>query len=60
LFVPFVTTKGVAGIGVGAYQCREYIRALGGDVSVRSQRGVGTEFTLRMPLIAKRNAEAVA
>jgi putative PEP-CTERM system histidine kinase len=60
LFAPFVTTKGVAGIGVGAYQCREYIRALGGDVSVRSQRGVGTEFTLRMPLIAKRNAEAVA
>src|SRR5207344_2107877 len=36
LFAPFATTKGVAGIGVGAYQCREYIRALGGDVAVRS------------------------
>ena len=50
LFKPFATTKGVAGIGVGAFQCREYLRQLGGDVSVRSQPGVGTTFTLRIPL----------
>jgi putative PEP-CTERM system histidine kinase len=60
LFAPFATTKGVAGIGVGAYQCREYIRALGGDVTVRSQSGVGTEFTLRLPLALARDVEAVA
>ncbi len=60
LFAPFATTKGVAGIGVGAYQCREYIRALGGDVSVRSQVGVGTEFTLRLPLALAGTQEAVA
>jgi putative PEP-CTERM system histidine kinase len=60
LFAPFATTKGVAGIGVGAYQCREYIRALGGDVSVRSQVGVGTEFTLRLPLALAGTKEAVA
>lgn len=60
LFAPFATTKGVAGIGVGAYQCREYIRALGGDVSVRSQVGVGTEFTLRLPLAQAGSKEAVA
>jgi putative PEP-CTERM system histidine kinase len=51
LFMPFATTKGVAGIGVGAYQCREYVQALGGDVAVRSQPGIGTEFTLRLPLV---------
>jgi len=60
LFAPFATTKGVAGIGVGAYQCREYIRALGGDVAVRSQVGVGTEFTLRLPLAFADSTEAVA
>ena len=56
LFMPFATTKGVAGIGVGAYQCREYVRALGGDVAVRSQPGIGTEFTLRLPLVAQAQA----
>jgi len=60
LFAPFATTKGVAGIGVGAYQCREYLRSLGGDVSVRSQIGVGTEFTLRLPLRIADSKEAVA
>jgi putative PEP-CTERM system histidine kinase len=60
LFAPFATTKGVAGIGVGAYQCREYVRALGGDVAVRSQVGVGTEFTIRLPLAHAAPAEAVA
>ena len=60
LFAPFATTKGVAGIGIGAYQCREYVRTLGGDVSVRSQTAVGTEFTLRLPLATSRNAEVVA
>ena len=60
LFAPFSTTKGVAGIGVGAYQCREYIRALGGDVSVRSQVGIGTEFTMRLPIAMAATEEAVA
>ncbi len=59
LFAPFVTTKGVSGIGVGAYQCREYVRSLGGDVSVRSQCGVGTEFTLRLPLAPASRVEAL-
>ncbi|HET6471284.1 MAG TPA: XrtA/PEP-CTERM system histidine kinase PrsK [Pseudomonadales bacterium] len=60
LFAPFATTKGVAGIGVGAFQCREYIRGLGGDVAVRSQVGVGTEFTLRLPRNDARTAEQTA
>jgi putative PEP-CTERM system histidine kinase len=50
LFTPFVTTKGVAGIGIGAYQTREYVRSLGGDVQVKSSPAAGTRFTLRIPL----------
>jgi putative PEP-CTERM system histidine kinase len=57
LFAPFATTKGVAGIGVGAFQCREYARAIGGDVSVKSQTGVGTEFTIRLPLTTPPSPE---
>jgi putative PEP-CTERM system histidine kinase len=50
LFTPFVTTKGVAGIGIGAYQTREYVRSVGGDVEVDSKPGRGTRFRLRIPL----------
>jgi putative PEP-CTERM system histidine kinase len=50
LFTPFVSTKGVAGMGIGAYQTREYIRSIGGDVEVKSAPGAGTCFTLRIPL----------
>lgn len=50
LFVPFATTKGVSGIGIGAYQSREYLRSIGGDLTVRSQVGKGSEFVLRIPM----------
>jgi putative PEP-CTERM system histidine kinase len=50
LFQPFETTKGNAGMGVGAYESREFIRSLGGDVEVSSKLGRGTEFTITIPL----------
>jgi len=49
LFVPFESTKGIAGMGMGAYQTREYLRSLGGNVEVISTPGTGTTFTLRIP-----------
>lgn len=52
LFQPFTSTKGVAGMGVGAYQARSYIRSLGGDISVHSRPGKGSRFTIRLPLKA--------
>ncbi|MGA1372874.1 MAG: XrtA/PEP-CTERM system histidine kinase PrsK, partial [Pseudomonadales bacterium] len=52
LFAPFVSTKGVSGMGIGAYQARTYIRALGGDITVASKRGEGTRFCIRMPAAA--------
>ncbi len=50
LFRPFDTTKGSKGMGIGAYQAREYVRSLGGRVDVASTEGHGTHFTLRVPL----------
>jgi putative PEP-CTERM system histidine kinase len=50
LFRPFDSTKGSKGMGIGAYQAREYVRALGGDVEVQSSPGRGTRFLIRLPL----------
>ncbi|MCU7796382.1 MAG: PEP-CTERM system histidine kinase PrsK [Candidatus Thiodiazotropha sp. (ex Myrtea spinifera)] len=50
LFRPFETTKGNAGMGIGVYETREYIKSLNGSMSVRSQRQVGTTFTIKVPL----------
>jgi putative PEP-CTERM system histidine kinase len=50
LFKPFDTTKGSKGMGIGAYQVREYIQSLGGRVEVRSEPGKGTVMALRLPL----------
>jgi putative PEP-CTERM system histidine kinase len=50
LFRPFESTKGVAGMGIGAFQARQYLRSLGGDVAVTSEPGRGTCFELRLPL----------
>jgi putative PEP-CTERM system histidine kinase len=50
LFRPFDSTKGSESMGIGAYQAREYIRSLGGQVEVSSEVGVGTTFSLRLPI----------
>lgn len=50
LFRPFDTTKGSKGMGIGAYQTREYVRQLGGEVEVQSSPGRGTTLCIRLPL----------
>ena len=50
LFQPFETTKGNAGMGVGVYESREFIRNLGGEIEVVSEVGRGSTFTLKVPL----------
>jgi putative PEP-CTERM system histidine kinase len=50
LFKPFETTKGLTGMGIGAYESREFARALGGDLLVRSQPGKGSVFMFKIPL----------
>ena len=53
LFRPFDTTKSGKGMGIGVYQTREFIRNLGGDVLVKSEAGIGTTFTIRIPMIVE-------
>ncbi len=55
LFRPFDSTKGAKGMGIGAYQAREYARDLGGDVEVWSAPGQGTRFCIRLPAWRKTN-----
>lgn len=48
LFRPMRTTKD-GGFGIGAYQARQLMRDLGGDVVVASKIGVGTSVLLSLP-----------
>ena len=50
LFKPFVSTKGLTGMGIGVYQSREYLRKIDGTISVTSELGFGTCFTLKLPV----------
>ncbi|HET8802167.1 MAG TPA: XrtA/PEP-CTERM system histidine kinase PrsK [Marinobacter sp.] len=50
LFKPFESTKGLTGMGIGAYQAREYIQQVGGSIDVTSEPGVGSCFSVRIPL----------
>ncbi|HEU0276531.1 MAG TPA: XrtA/PEP-CTERM system histidine kinase PrsK, partial [Rhodanobacteraceae bacterium] len=50
LFKPFFTTKASKGMGIGAYQAREYVRSLGGTLHVDSTPGRGTVFAIEVPL----------
>ncbi|AFL76073.1 XrtA/PEP-CTERM system histidine kinase PrsK [Thiocystis violascens] len=49
LFRPFDSTKGLTGMGIGAFESREFVRLLGGDLMVRSHPGRGTLFRVFLP-----------
>lgn len=49
LFKPFESTKGAQGMGIGAYQARDYVEQLGGRITVASKPGEGTRFSVHMP-----------
>ncbi len=48
LFKPFDSTKN-SGMGIGAYECQEYIRELGGSMEVKSVPEQGTLFRIFIP-----------
>ena len=48
LFQPFVSTK-QTGFGIGAYEARALVGAMGGRLEVESAVGEGTRFTLILP-----------
>ena len=49
LFKAFDTTKGNAGMGIGMFESREFIRQLGGDIRVQSKPDKGSIITLNIP-----------
>jgi putative PEP-CTERM system histidine kinase len=53
LFKPFETTK-PSGMGIGAYESYQYVRELGGSISVDSELARGTVMTIALPLFDTR------
>ena len=51
LFRPFGTTKR-DGFGIGAYESREFIRGLGGNLDVVTAPGRGTKMRIDLPVLA--------
>jgi putative PEP-CTERM system histidine kinase len=52
LFKPFKSTKR-GGYGIGAYESREFVRELGGNLDVVSAPGKGTTVRIRLPVVAE-------
>lgn len=48
LFRPFKSTK-KSGLGIGLFQCKSVVEAMGGKILVESSPETGTKFTMRLP-----------
>jgi len=59
LFRPFDTTKGNAGMGIGAFESRELLQAMGGRLEVESTPGAGSLFRICLPLASVATSEEV-
>jgi len=49
LFQPFASSKS-GGFGIGAFEARSLIDAMGGRLTVDSRPGTGTTFTILLPV----------
>jgi len=57
LFKPFDSTKGLTGMGIGAFESREFIRSLGGDILVQSTLGKGSVFRVVIPYLQETKSD---
>ena len=52
--INFFTTRGTGGekgTGLGLAICREFVEIQGGTINVESQTGVGSKFTIQLPIL---------
>jgi signal transduction histidine kinase len=57
VFEPFFSTKiGSGGTGLGLSITYGLIQELGGSIKVTSEEGIGTTFTIRLPVVAPNAA----
>jgi signal transduction histidine kinase len=59
LFRPLRSTKN-SGLGIGAYQAREIVHSIGGDLEIKSKIGLGTTVTLSLPISSQRAAASAS
>ena len=57
LFRPFVSTK-PGGFGIGAFEARQLVDAMGGTLAVDSREGEGTRFRIALPAAHAMEAAA--
>ena len=57
LFRPFSSTK-ATGFGIGAYEARQLVHAMGGELLVDSREGEGTRFRILLPAAPALEAAA--
>lgn len=59
IFEPFFTTKDIgSGTGFGLAFCHRIVTSHGGELTVASVQGKGSQFTITLPAIAVRSEEA--
>ncbi len=60
IFLPFYTTKGSSGTGLGLPMCKKAIEDMGGTMTVESEENVGTTFKIRIPFIDMPDSKETA
>jgi signal transduction histidine kinase len=56
LFRPFQTTKN-SGMGIGAFECQQYVQRVGGQIDVASVLGQGTRISIRLRGVEQAEAD---